>query len=362
MAKVLILEADYENLRRSVAEVFNFFKPDLAHKEVFVKPNMLSARKPEEHVTTHPSLIRAVGQELIGRGANFVVGDNHSGEIGITNEEVARRTGILSAALGRFRNISRSGGKVKGFSRLIDELIVSTEILDCGYLISLPKFKTHALTMITGALKNMFGIIPGGLKSRIHYLCARASDFAQIIVDIYKIRPPDLTIMDAIVGMEGLGPGNGKIRPIGKLIASTNGAAVDIIMARMMGIDPQKILHLKYATEQGLVDPGQIEVIGNFDVLKKFQLPPTFSGRGIFKYLYDKVIHGIHLGRLPYVDINRCQRCKSCANICPAGAIDDQAISAPRVIPGKCILCYCCIEICPHNAIRTRLHLRRYRE
>ncbi len=360
MDKVLIIGASYENLNTVIRRVFEVFAPDLENKSVLVKPNMLSPRKPEEHVTTNPALVRAVCCELMDRKVKFIVGDNPSAESGILNEEVGRRTGILDASFGHFRNISKSGKAIKKFSKLIDEMIVSPEILNYDFLISLPKFKTHALTTITGAIKNMYGVVPGAMKSQIHFRCAPPQDFAQILIDLYKIRPPDLTIMDAVVGMEGLGPGSGRLRSVGKVIASNNGAALDIIMAKMMGVEPKKILHLKLAMEEGLVEPDRIEIIGDLVPIKKFRLPPTFPSRGLFKFLYDKIVHGYRMGHFPCINIAACQRCKSCINICAAEAIIDGRLY-PVIDEKKCILCYCCIEICPHKAFRTRLRIFRRR-
>jgi len=354
MTRVLILDADYNNLAGPIAGIFDCFAPDLENKKVLVKPNMLSARRPDEHVTTHPCLVKAVTRELIGRHARVTVGDNHSTEGTTLNEEVARVTEIADAALGRFRNISKSARIVKGFSRLIDQVVVSSEVLDCQYLINLPKFKTHVLTAISGAMKNMYGIVPGTVKSRLHFRCARPKDFAQIVVDLYRIRPPDLTIMDAIVGMEGLGPGNGKLRPIGKLIASNNGAAVDVVMARMMGVKPETIEHLKLAIDQGLVRPDRIEIEGEVKTLKHFEMPPTFIRGSILRsifaagiYLYGKVIHGYEVGRFPSMDMSRCKRCDSCINICPADAMCRGVDGYPQIDYTKCMLCYCCIEVEP---------------
>lgn len=359
MDRVLIIDADYDRLDRSITTIFEFFKLDFENKRVFVKPNMLSPRRPKEHVTTHPALVRAVCRELGVCKARVIVGDNHSGELRVRNETVAQQTGILDASQGNFRNIGKSSRCVNDFSKLIGELPVSSEILDCDLLISLPKFKTHALTTITGAIKNMFGIVPGGMKSQLHFRFASPTDFAQILIDIYKIRPPDLTIMDAVVGMEGLGPGGGGLRSIGKIIASNNGAALDLIMARMMGIKPEKVLHLKYAIEQGLVKPDQIDITGDAGPIKKFRLPPTFPSKGIFKYVYDKVIHGYHIGWLPCVNPGTCKICKSCVNVCPSRAMVDGGKLAPKVEVKKCILCYCCIEICPYQAIHPKLYLFR---
>lgn len=366
MTRVMILDADYDSLAGPIAGVFDSFAPDLENKKVLVKPNMLSARRPDEHVTTHPSLVKAVTRELIRRHARVTVGDNHSTEGTMLNEEVARVTQIADASLGHFRNISKAARIVKGFSTLVDEVMVSTDVLECQYLVNLPKFKTHALTTITGALKNMYGIVPGTAKSRLHFRCAQPRHFAQIIVDLYRIRPPDLTIMDAVIGMEGLGPGNGKLRPIGKLIASTNGAAVDVIMARMMGAKPESIGHLKLAIEQGLVDPERIEIDGEVKSLKRFEMPPTFIRGGfprfVFsaaQYLYGKVVHGYQVGRFPVLELGRCRQCGSCINICPAEALGRVEDGYPKINYSKCMLCYCCIEVCPHNAIRPRPRMLR---
>ena len=84
---------------------------------------------------------------------------------------------------------------------------ISKEVFDYDHVINVPKLKTHSLMTLTGAIKNMYGIVPGGLKKKLHGELPLSEDFAEIIVDIYKRRIPSLNIMDAVIGIEGDGPG-----------------------------------------------------------------------------------------------------------------------------------------------------------
>ena len=131
-----------------------------------------------------------------------------------------------------------------------EKVVVSRSLFDADWVINVPKFKTHMQTKMTGAVKNMFGILVGAEKARVHLAAPHPEDFAKALVGIYRIRIPDLTILDAIVGMEGNGPSGKDLRQIGKILASRNGASVDGVMAAMMGVAPPKIETLRIAAKR----------------------------------------------------------------------------------------------------------------
>ena len=102
------------------------------------------------------------------------------------------------------------------------EIGVSQEIMDADIFISLPKFKTHGLTVLTGAIKNSYGILPGAQKARLHQLAGTPKRFHEVIVEVFRLRVPDMFIMDAVVGMEGNGPASPDVREIGLILAADN--------------------------------------------------------------------------------------------------------------------------------------------
>jgi len=206
------------------------------------------------------------------------------------------------------------------------------------------------LTTITGAIKNMFGIIPGGKKAQLHTLNRSIYEFAELLVDIYQIRVPDLNIMDAIIGMEGAGPTNGKIRIINKIISSDNGISLDSVMATMMGLKPDTIELLQVAKKRNLgeIDISNIIIDGELKAISGFKTPKNGLLRKIIKAV---VPHIFDLNKvIPIVDHNKCKICKKCIEVCPVSAMN-LSNKFPEADRKKCISCFCCDEHCPYGAI-----------
>ncbi|MBD3180840.1 DUF362 domain-containing protein [Candidatus Poribacteria bacterium] len=355
MSKVLILDCnDYNFVDGSIKKVFQEFPLDFSNKKVLVKPNMLNDYRPERATVTHPAVIKAVVQYLLDAGAEVWVGDNPGVFGSRSNEKCAQSTGIAEASMGCYRNISKEGIPVKLKSRFVDELLVSREVMDADIMISLPKFKTHTLTQITGAIKNSFGTLVGGEKTKMHAITSSYKGFSEALVDIYQIRVPDLVIMDGILGMEGNGPSSGDIRHIGKIIASDDGVAVDAAMTTMMGKKPQKIYCLKVAEKRdiGDIDVSNMEIVGELNAIQDFEMPATFLCH-MGGWAVNNRIFRFFMERRPFMLEGKCEGCGRCAKVCPARAI--KIVNKFPVIDRKaCIECYCCQELCPSDAVELR--------
>jgi len=355
MSKVLILGcSDYEAVEDKVSRIFEEFPQQWGGKKVLVKPNMLGSHSPERGVTTHPSIVRAVTKWLLDAGAQVTVGDNPGATGRGANERCARGSGIADAALGCYVNISQDGVAVEVESRFTRQLVVSRAVLDADILVSLPRFKTHSLTQITGAIKNMFGILVGGEKGRMHAVTGGYKNFAEVLVDIYQIRPPDLVIMDAVVGMEGNGPSAGDLRPIGKIIASDDGVAVDAVMTAMMGKRPERIHTLKVAGQRGIgeIDVSNMDIIGELKVLRDFRMPSTFFCQIAGWVANNRLLRPL-IEHKPVILADKCKGCRECVEVCPVGAISVMD-KIPVINREICIHCYCCQELCPNDAIELR--------
>jgi uncharacterized protein (DUF362 family)/NAD-dependent dihydropyrimidine dehydrogenase PreA subunit len=244
-------------------------------------------------------------------------------------------------------------------SRFIERLVISRAILDADLVINVPKFKTHIQTRVTGAVKNMFGILVGAEKARVHLLAPKPENFSEALVDIYQIRLPDLTIMDAVMGMEGNGPSSSDLRSIGKIFAAYNGVSVDGLMAAMMGVSPEKVDTLRVAFQRGLgeVDPAKMEVQGNWVRLKKYKMPLTFVSEGWFGATVNKLIYRPLVKPRLHVRPERCTQCGVCIQQCPAQALTMEEV--PRLDAQKCISCYCCYELCSNQAVELTGLMRR---
>jgi uncharacterized protein (DUF362 family)/NAD-dependent dihydropyrimidine dehydrogenase PreA subunit len=355
MSKVLILDCpDYESVEGKIGEIFKEFPKDWRGKKVLVKPNMLNSRPPEQGCDTHPAVVKAVTKWLLDAGAQVTVGDNPGTFGKSSNEECAKGSGIADASLGCYRNIGQDAVNLDIKSRFVKQVTVSRAVLDADIIVSLPKFKTHSLTQITGAIKNMFGILVGGDKSRMHGISGTYKNFSELLLDIYQIRMPDIIIMDAVVGMEGNGPTSGKLRQIGKIIASTDGVAVDAVMTTMMGKHPEKIHILKLSRDRGVgeINLSKMNIIGEIKELKNFQLPSTFLCQ-IAGRLGNNQVFRYFMERRPVVLDDKCKGCGVCAENCPVSGIS--LIDKIPVINRKtCIRCYCCQELCPNDAVELR--------
>jgi uncharacterized protein (DUF362 family)/NAD-dependent dihydropyrimidine dehydrogenase PreA subunit len=336
-----------------VAAAFQRFAPPLAGRRVLVKPNVLRASAPEAGIVTHPAVLEAVIRELEAYGpAEIVVGDN-PGLYGYgANEAAFAATGLAGAAGAYYRNIGGDGVKVvlktAGFEGTVS---VSRAVLDADVIISLPRFKTHGLTVLSGAIKNSYGILPGAQKARLHLAAGNPERFHETIVDVFKLRVPDFFIMDAVVGMEGNGPASPDLRPVGCLLASDNAVAMDAVVARMMGVDPIRLKFLRRAAAEGLgrFEAERIEIIGEMPQLVDFKLPPlsgeVSSGNATVQ---EMMCNRVRLR--PRADVERCTGCGTCVDQCPAGALT-LLDGLPQVDPQGCITCFCCQEMCPEGAM-----------
>jgi uncharacterized protein (DUF362 family)/NAD-dependent dihydropyrimidine dehydrogenase PreA subunit len=355
MPQVMIHPATYATVRQAVDRAFELFPLELHGKKVLIKPNVLRASDAKEGVVTNPSVLRAVVEKVeTMMPADIVVGDNPGLFSYGANEEGFRITGLMEAALGHYRNLGRESREVEFNPDFMPTVSLSSEVLDADIVISLPKFKTHGLTVITGAIKNSYGFLPGAQKAMLHKIAGSPERFHELIVNVFRLRVPDLFIMDAVVGMEGNGPASPDLRDIGLILASDNAVAMDAVMATMMGCEPGRLRFLRKAKELGLgdYDLRTIEIIGELKPLPDFKLPPLGGEAIINNEAMQATIHGRTILR-PKVNPDLCTGCGTCVDQCPAKAlyIDDRF---PEVISERCITCFCCQEICPVKAIALR--------
>ncbi|MBN1102862.1 MAG: DUF362 domain-containing protein [Deltaproteobacteria bacterium] len=355
MPKVMIHPATYDNVRQSIDLAFELFPLGLKGKKILVKPNVLRASEAGEGIVTHPAVLRAVVEKVETlEPSSIVVGDNPGMFSYGANEESFRKTGLMDAARGYYRNIGNDSERVGFNAEFMSTVSVSRAVLEADVIISLPKFKTHGLTVMTGAIKNSYGFLPGAQKAGLHRAAGSSPRFQEMLVDVFRLRVPDFFIVDAVVGMEGNGPSSPDLLDIGLVLASDNAVALDAVMATMMGCDPGRLRFLQRAKEVGLgdYDLGSIEVIGELKRLPDFKLPPL-GGEAI---LGNDAIMGFIRERTllrPQADSELCTSCGTCVEQCPVSALS-MVDSVPRVDPQKCITCFCCQEVCPEKAITLR--------
>jgi len=352
MAKVMIHPATYGDVRQAVDRAFELFSPDLRGKRVLIKPNLLRASEAAEGIVTNPAVLRAVVEKVETLApASLVVGDNPGLFCYGENERSFEQTGLMEAAKGYYRNIGNEAQELDFNPDFLPKVTISRAVLDADVIISLPKFKTHGLTVITGAIKNSFGFLPGAQKGRLHRAAGSAERFHQVIVEVFRLRVADLFLVDAVVGMEGNGPACSDLREIGLILASDNAVAVDTVMAAMMGLDPVTLPFLRHAKKLGLGDPdlGALEVVGEFRRLAAFKLPPL-TGEMMLANEHIQALLKARSESRPRVNRDLCTGCGTCIDQCPVSALS-MIENMPLVDADTCITCFCCQEICPEKAI-----------
>ncbi len=355
MHRVMIHPAAYDSCRKAVDRAFALFPQKIARKKVVIKPNVLRASTAEEHIVTHPSLLRAVVEKVEQMSpAEIVVGDNPGLFSYGDNENSFEKTGLMDAAKGYYKNLGNTTQRLAFNPDFMPEVGVSKEILDADIIISLPKFKTHGLTVMTGAIKNSYGILPGAQKARLHRIAGTPERFHDVIVEVFRLRVPDFFIMDAVVGMEGNGPASPDLKKIGLILAADNAVALDGVVARMMGLDPGRLRFLQKAKAMGLgdFDSQMIQIDGKMRILSDFKLPPLGGEAIACNQAVQESIKTKTLVR-PQADPELCTACGACIDHCPAAALLMQA-NLPVVDADTCITCFCCQEICPEKAMTLK--------
>lgn len=330
-----------------------FVRPGM---RVLLKPNLLSAHEPERAVTTHPAIVRAVAGLVQEAGGTVLIGDSPAGPIE-HNPEVWRQSGIGEAA-------AQVGAKPVLFDSVTwkrlnaTDYFVARPVLEADLVINLPKLKTHAFALYTGAVKNLFGVIPGNRKREVHARAPGIQDFSQALVDVLELVRPRLTIMDAVLGQEGNGPGrNGTPRHYGCVAASEDPVALDTVMTRAMGYRPGQVMLLAQAASRGLgvADLEAIHVEGDLRSLEfgRVRLPATHW------YLHAPGWVGTLAQRAmrvrPRLVAAACASCGRCVEVCPRHVITMNTL--PDFDLDECVGCFCCAEVCPQGAIEPRRNI-----
>ncbi|MGC9330198.1 MAG: DUF362 domain-containing protein, partial [Candidatus Hinthialibacter sp.] len=225
---------------------------------VLLKPNLLFGRSPEKAVTTHPAVIEATARLALDCGAKVFVGDSPPV---LSAKRACARCGVKEAAdrLGltilELNHPTETGWHTQPKTDGIVTPPISGVLQDMDFIINLPKLKTHQQLYMTGAVKNLFGCVVGRRKAYWHFkLRSSVEDFAAMLLALYEKIAPGLTIVDGIVGMEGMGPGKGVPKSIGLILAGVDGIAVDCVLASLLSVDIQKNFVLRKAHELGF--PG----------------------------------------------------------------------------------------------------------
>jgi uncharacterized protein (DUF362 family)/NAD-dependent dihydropyrimidine dehydrogenase PreA subunit len=355
-------------VRRSVdllGGIEKFVRPG---DRVLLKPNLLIDAPPDECVTTDPAVVIAIGKLVRELGCSVTIADSPGSFLPYAAETLTRvysKSGMLAAAreLGIPVNLG-VGSKEIAYrqGRALKSIKVIDPVLDADAVIVVSKLKTHLATGLTGATKNIYGVVPGLEKKAVHARLRTPARFADALVDINESIKPKLQIMDAVMAMEGDGPTSGKPRAMNAILAGTSPYAVDAVAAQLMHLDPMRVTTLQAAAHRNLLDINAVEVVGESVesmAVRDFVLPYTFvhaASCSIVRRAAASAISRLGLDRARPVVSPSCRGCGACAKSCPAEAI--QIADKKAVIDrGKCIDCYCCHEMCKSKAIELRKNI-----
>lgn len=356
--KVAVLHApSYSSCAEYVTRIASLLNlpADFTGKKVLLKPNVRAGRGPETAINTHPEVVRAVIRLFKARGAQVSVGDS-CGVYGFTKECFARSglTEVIEAEAAELCNFDKGPSRAVSIpGKVISKVYLPTSHAEWDYKVTLPKLKTHSYTMMTGALKNQIGWLPGGTKARLHYDYAQPELFAQAIVDLNAYLAMDLAIMDGILAMEGDGPARGTSRRAQVLLAGADLAAVDVVACRIMGIDPAAVLHLALAGKSGRWNTSMqsIRLVGDdVEAVQSLfdQAKPKRSEA--WAWLYKLRNRQKERSVVPRIAEAECARCGRCVTLCPTNAIELDR--RPMIQQDQCIFCFTCYENCPISAIK----------
>jgi uncharacterized protein (DUF362 family) len=347
------VESAIQRCLEPLGGMHSFIRPG---DRTLLKINLVSGHVEEHAVTTHSAIVSAVIKEVRKAGGIPSVGDSPALACA---EAVAKKSGIsrICEDLGvSVVNLDDPVLKTNPDARLVKAFRISRRLSEYDVIINIPKLKTHCLVGMSGAVKNMFGCIPGKLKTTQHLIQQDPLSFSEMLLDLHATVTPHLTIVDAIVGMDGPGPGSGDPRQFGLVVAGASAIAVDSVCAQILGFTDKEVPTVWLAKQRGIQDSllenicvmgEQIRDVAVADLKKPRASVTTHLPRFLMN------LGKSFLTAKPSVLKDKCKGCANCASICAAGAIAMTG-PLPRFDYKKCIRCCCCHEICPSRAITLK--------
>lgn len=341
----------------------DFVKPGMT---VGIKLNLVAAAKPDKATTTHPQLVAHLVTMLKEKGAKVILGDSPGGLFNdATMCHIYNQCGIskleeIGAELNRDYSVQDVNFPE---AKVLKSFQYTAWLSKCDVVINFCKLKSHGMMGMSCAAKNMFGTIPGITKPQYHYRFPDINQFSDMLLDLDLYSKPVISIVDAVVGMEGNGPTAGKPKAIGAILASQDMHALDYVCARVIGLAREDVPTLQAAYKRGLIpesvdqikttNPVAAFVVSDFETLETHSslLFSDTVGGGKFGKLFEKIGAKV-LRAQPKVNKIECVGCKKCKEICPAEAIT-MVDKLPVIDRDKCIKCFCCQEFCPKGAMKV---------
>ncbi len=359
----LIKEIVYDHFDNIIKEHYADF--DFRKKKVALKPNLLAKRSPDAGITTHPHFVRAAAVYFLEKGANVVICDSPGGVY-----NTAAMTGIYNVCM--MKSAADESGASLNFDMAHTEMYnkdgelsksfsIINPLANADFIVNLCRLKTHALCNMSAAVKNMYGSIPGLMKAEQHARFPAQKDFSRYLIDLCCTVAPSISVIDAVVAMEGNGPAGGTLKKVGLVMSSANPFVLDLVASRIMGYDIDDVLTVKNSALRGLCPEKHEDVtvvgVSVDEYVSDFKRPDSSAG-GLIKQMPN-----LFGGRLrkwlepkPVIKTKKCVGCGECAKCCPRETIN--IVDKKAVIKyDKCIRCYCCQELCPMKAVEIKRNI-----
>ena len=372
MSKVAVVscsEYELEELERQITQALSLLGDFsyLTDKKILIKPNFLSPNIASSAVTTHPKFILAVVRVLKRYSTHLYLGDSPGiGSLEAVLTQLKLKEDLIAEGVNIVEFSDSTSRKVNGV--VCKQFTLAKIVDEVDYIISLPKLKTHGMTYYTGTIKNQFGLVPGLLKPKQHYVYKEKEQFAHMLLDLHLAVKPTLAIMDGVVAMEGNGPRNGTPRHMGVVLASRDLLALDSTACRMIQLDYMKVPYLKVGANRslGTVNEKNIEVVG--EPWQKFRQEkfhhisheislldfiPFLKYLPLEKMVY-RVVRTFFIPK-PKLISSKCIGCSECEKVCPSQPKSIQMVDKkPKFSYKSCIRCFCCQEMCPVGALKAK--------
>ena len=326
---------------------------------VLIKPNLVGRQTPENAATTHPGVVAALARLVQAHGAAAVIGDSPGGLFTRARlKSVYDATGMTAAAAETGAALSYDLGYSEIHfpeAAVLKNFLLTDMARSADLIINCAKLKTHVYAAFSGAVKNLFGCVPGLEKAQYHFQVQNAEQFGDLLVDLNEYIRPRINIIDAVTGMEGDGPTGGEPRHIGALIGSDSPYAADAAALRIIGLDPGNVGTALAAVKRGLIsaDSSDINVMG--DDITRFIVDDYRMPRNPGARTENRLLNlGSRLFKpKPVFNAKKCVKCGECVRCCPAHCLVLKE-RRPQVKLQKCIRCFCCHEMCMYKAVKIK--------
>ncbi len=355
---------DIASAARRAIELLGGMEAILAgRKKAILKPNFVAGRPAHTGATTHFELIAAVAEQVHAAGAKPYLCESPGTEfdfdatysiLGIREFCEQHDIGIVGEVHRWIEYRPPNALRLKTFHAPL-------ELAD-ACLINLPVLKTHVVSGMSVAMKNLMGLLPRADRRNMHTL-----GIQQSIVDMNMGIKPDLTIVDGSIGQDGDGPLYGRQANLGVLLAGRDSLTIDLVACKLVDVDPKTVGHLQLGVEQ--LGGRQARILGDqIEPMAQFEMPvvnPLYRFAFWLMYPLDYIFEpltGNHLctalystglvGTRPKIIAESCTRCGACVDACPLPSVID--LSTLRVNPRTCQRCLLCYEACPEGAITVK--------